>query len=52
MKNYNPVEKAYKLLVDLMNKVNNHDGTNEEVTIDDALITIRESIGYLGEALE
>ena len=42
--NYNPVEKAYELLVNIIN--------NKEATREDLGITIEEALGYLGEALE
>ena len=43
-RNYNPVEVAYELLVDIFNKPN--------VDKEEAFIIIEEAIGYLGEALD
>lgn len=41
---YNPVERAYKILVATYN--------TKDIEKEDALIAIEEAIGYLGEALE
>lgn len=41
---YNPVEKAYHSLVNVVN--------NNSSTFDDFTMAISEAIGYLGEALE
>lgn len=41
---YNPIEKAYYILLDVIN--------NKESDIADYSIAIEEAIGYLGEALE